>query len=77
MFDVCAAAPADCPDFAEVYSKAMDDLRLMVDIKPTVIEDVTIIRDKFPCIERILDFVKCFVSNLETETSNKIQFSSQ
>lgn len=65
IFNVSAAAPADCPDFAEQYSKAIDGLNLMVDIKRKVIEDVVAIRDKFPCIERVLDFVKGFVSNIK------------
>lgn len=59
------AAPADCPDFSESYSKVINELKLMVDIKQKVIEDAIAIRDKFPCIERILDFVKGFVSNFD------------
>lgn len=61
--NVCVAALDDCPDFSISYAKAIDGLKLMVDIKPKVIVDAIAIRDKFPCHETVKDFVKGFVSN--------------
>lgn len=62
---ICDAAPADCPDHLESYSETIDKLKTVPFLNPKVIEDVTAIRDKFPCIEIIRSYMKDFVSNFE------------
>lgn len=40
---------SDCSNKIQEYSKAMNVLATMVEIKPKVVQDFNTIRDKFPC----------------------------
>lgn len=57
-------AAADCPYFTEKYAKVIDELEWMVDLRPEVIEDVTAIRDAFPCNEDVITYLETYVSNI-------------
>lgn len=63
LYFFCYAAAADCPNITERYSKSIDKLKTMVDLKPRVIEDVISIRDKFACNDKAIKFIENFVSN--------------
>lgn len=52
----------DCPHEFQRYSAPIDKLKSMIDIKPTVALDFTAIRDKFPCNQLCLQFLKYFVN---------------
>lgn len=65
FFVVYHAATDDCPANSRRYSEAIDKLRLMVDLKPKVIEDAINLRDQFPCNDAVLEFLEHFVSNCD------------
>lgn len=54
--------PADCPTNFESYSKQIEKLKLVAYLNPKVTENVTIIRDTFPCEEGVRKAVERFVS---------------
>lgn len=59
------AAADDCPNNLPAMSQIIDKLKLMVDLKPKVIEDATAIRDKFPCNDEVLTLLGRFVSDFD------------
>lgn len=55
-------AAIDCPTEQWKYSRAVDGIRrLVIDIKSEVVEDLSLIREKFPCSEIVADFLHNFV----------------
>ncbi|KAG4076731.1 hypothetical protein HA402_002018 [Bradysia odoriphaga] len=43
------ATTTECPDAHQKYTKVMNRLQKIVDVKPKVAQDVTAIHEKFPC----------------------------
>lgn len=53
----------DCPRLNKLYSDAFDKLKSMTDIKPKVVEDLTSIREKFPCNVYVYNLINVLVRN--------------
>lgn len=54
----------DCPsDEYRIVSEKIDELKSVAGIKPKVVQDLTSIMEKFPCYNRVLEYLKRFVSN--------------
>lgn len=63
VFVLQLLAESECPkDFEYYYSKPSNTIKTMVDFKPKVVQDFTVIRDKFPCNRYVIDFLRQFVS---------------
>lgn len=57
-------AACDCPYEFGFYSKYIEKLKSMVDIKPTLAPDFTVISEKFPCNMNAVILLTQFVSKL-------------
>lgn len=67
-------AAVDCPRNVQKYNSKIDKLKLMVDIRQKVIEDMISIRDKFPC-SFLSDQIEGFVSKFLIFCFQKSSFS--
>lgn len=60
------ADASECPEDMGRYSTVQDKLKAMEFIKPSVLQDVAAIVEKFPCEDRFVTyFVEDFVSHLK------------
>lgn len=70
------ADATDCPKQYQEYSAMNDELKSMIEIKPDILRDVTIIIEKFSCNSHyILVFLEDFVSNFSATIVSKLFFS--
>lgn len=61
-FTIENKAAADCPELFESYSKSMDKLKSMIDIKPKVVQDFAAIVEEFPCNQLTQEGLHRFVN---------------
>lgn len=65
-------AAADCPDLVQRNSLTIHDLKRMIDIKPKVIQDFNVIREKFPCTQEVVFQLRRVVSHSWLRQTSKI-----
>lgn len=59
----------ECPDSYQQFSRAIDELKMMPGIRPTVAEDFVAIREQLPCQSQI---GQQFVSMLFNDSTTAI-----
>ncbi|XP_037025178.1 uncharacterized protein LOC119066690 [Bradysia coprophila] len=55
----------DCPDRDQMYTDLIDKLKLTIDLRTKVLEDITAIREKFPCNIMVRNGVNNFMNVID------------